>query len=345
MSDSKLEHTNNQELVRLKNFFLYVRKYNYFVFASIIFGCVLGVIYSSIKKPVYTATLTFTLQEENKMGGGGGLLSLASSFGLDVGAGSGLFSGDNIEQVFKSRKILEKTLYQNYPNTNLTYGDFLVDILKIKVPYKKDNSFIKQNNSSRLKDSLISEIYKYLGKGYLAINKPDKKYDIYEASVKCTNEEFSLNFVQQLINQVSIFYTETKIKKLKSNVDVLQGRVDSIHRALGGSLFKRAESTILNLNPVFQTGKVPEQLTSIDVNALGTGYGELLKNLELAKYSLLKETPLFQIVDEPKMPLHKKEYSKYFYASLGSFLFFIFSIGILICIRILKSFAEMFKKN
>jgi hypothetical protein len=203
-----------------------------------------------------------------------------------------------------------------------------------------NRTLIQSNQPSRLRDSLVTDIYEFLGKGLLNISKPDKKYDIYEITMKSKDENFSLNFTKELLNQVSIFYTETKTKKTKSNVDVLQGRVDSIHRALGGTLYKRAEAVTLNLNPTFQIGKVPEQQKSIDVNALGTGYGELLKNLELAKYSLLKETPLFQVIDEPKFPLDKKTYKIIFYAPLAAFLFFIFSIGLLIVLKTYKTFLQ-----
>lgn len=50
------------------------------VLAGII-GAALGLAYSFIKKPVYTATLSFALEDE-KGGGLGGALGLASSFGI-----------------------------------------------------------------------------------------------------------------------------------------------------------------------------------------------------------------------------------------------------------------------
>jgi uncharacterized protein involved in exopolysaccharide biosynthesis len=37
--------------------------------------------------------------------------------------------------------------------------------------------------------------------------------------------------------------------------------------------------------------------------ALGQAYGQVLQNLELAKITLLKETPLYQVIDEPTLPL------------------------------------------
>ena len=76
-----------------------------------IIGAGLGLGYSFFKKPVYTATLSFALEDEKGGGGLGSALGLASSFGLDVGgSGGGMFSGSNLTELFKSRTMVEKTL-------------------------------------------------------------------------------------------------------------------------------------------------------------------------------------------------------------------------------------------
>ena len=74
-------------------------------------GAVLGVTYSIMKKPIYTATLTFALEDEKSGGGLGGALGLASSFGFDLGgSGGSIFSGSNLTELFKSRAMVEQTL-------------------------------------------------------------------------------------------------------------------------------------------------------------------------------------------------------------------------------------------
>ena len=76
-----------------------------------IIGACLGLAYSFIKKPIYTATLSFALEDEKGGGGLGGALGLASSFGIDLGGGGGsIFTGSNLTELFKSRAMVEKTL-------------------------------------------------------------------------------------------------------------------------------------------------------------------------------------------------------------------------------------------
>ncbi len=76
-----------------------------------IFGAILGLTYSFMKKPVYTATLSFALEDEKSGGGLSGALGLASSFGFDLGSSGGsIFTGSNLTELFKSRKMVEQTL-------------------------------------------------------------------------------------------------------------------------------------------------------------------------------------------------------------------------------------------
>jgi len=52
----------------------------------------------------------------------------------------------------------------------------------------------------------------------------------------------------------------------------------------------------------------------------------LVKNLEMAKLTLLKETPLFQIIDSPRFPLEKSVLRKAVTALVGLFLGFLISL-------------------
>ena len=110
-------HNNNDE-ISLKELLEKGKKWCHYlisqwkliVLAGII-GGVLGLAYSFSKKPIYTATLSFALEDEKSGGGLGGALGLASSFGIDLGGGGGsIFSGSNLTELFKSRTMVEQTL-------------------------------------------------------------------------------------------------------------------------------------------------------------------------------------------------------------------------------------------
>ncbi len=104
------EITLNEMVEKIKGWFNFLlSKWKTIVLAGMI-GGLLGIGYSYTIKPVYTASLTFAL-EDNKSGGAGGVLSLASQFGISLGdSGGSIFEGSNLNELFKSRKMVEQTL-------------------------------------------------------------------------------------------------------------------------------------------------------------------------------------------------------------------------------------------
>lgn len=69
---------------KIKEWYSYLlSKWKIIVLAGLI-GSGLGLAYSFMKKPIYTATLTFAVEDEKGGGGLGGALGLASSFGVDL---------------------------------------------------------------------------------------------------------------------------------------------------------------------------------------------------------------------------------------------------------------------
>ena len=130
--ETQNEEITLKELIQKANEWMaYLRsKYKKIALAAII-GALLGIGYSFYKKPVYTATLTYAL--EDGKAAGGGLGSLASSFGFDIGGASGnsgAFSAMNLMELFKSRAMVEQTLLAPV-NQNNTTMYLKINLIKI----------------------------------------------------------------------------------------------------------------------------------------------------------------------------------------------------------------------
>ncbi|HRI21749.1 MAG TPA: Wzz/FepE/Etk N-terminal domain-containing protein [Panacibacter sp.] len=324
--------TNN----RIRATIQYLKKKWWLIALSAIVGISLGVVYCYIKRPLYTANLTFTLQDEDKSSAGG-LLNIAAQFGFDLGGSvGGIFEGDNIVELFKSRKIIENTLLQPYENTSSSYADVFLDVMRRRgdLPAKMFPAKTDPKTFSRLQDSVMGQMHNFITTALLEVVKPDKRLNIFQVSFKTNDEKYTSSFTNTLVADVAKFYVETKTKKAHQNVDILQNRTDSIHRAFNSAIAGRAGILDANLNPAFQMPLVGAQQKQTEITVLGTAYGELLKNLELAKYSLLKETPLLQVIDEPRYPLEKKEYPYLLYVPLSFFVFTFLAIFGLIGLKI-----------
>jgi hypothetical protein len=109
---SKSEISLKEFLENIKGWYNFLfSKWKTIVIAGAI-GGILGLVISFTTKPQYTANLTFAIEGDNSAGSGG-VLSLASQFGLSLGGtGGGIFEGTNLNELFKSRSMVEKTLMQ-----------------------------------------------------------------------------------------------------------------------------------------------------------------------------------------------------------------------------------------
>ncbi len=286
-------------------------------------GAVLGVTYSIMKKPIYTATLTFALEDEKSGGGLGGALGLASSFGFDLGgSGGSIFSGSNLTQLFKSRKMVEQTLL-----TPVVVNDKTISLAEMYIqdkewrdkwqdkPQFKNIQFLPNANRkyfTRVHDSIFGVIYSDLSKNSLSVGQKDKKIDIISIDVSSANELFSKFFCEALARQVGQFYVATKTKKARANMAILQKQTDSIRGELNGAItgVAVANDNTFNLNPALNVRRAPSARRQVDVQANTAILTELVKQTELAKVTLRKETPLIQVIDRPILPLAKERFGK-----------------------------------
>lgn len=302
------------------------------LFSGII-GAGLGLTYSVIKKPIYTATLTFALEDEKQGGGLGGALGLASSLGIDVGgSGSSMFSGSNLTELFKSRTMVEQTLM-----TPVTVNGKVISLAEMYIqnnewrdswnekPQLKNIQFLpntKRKYFTRVHDSILGEMYKRISKEGLSVGQKDKKISIISMDVGSTNELFSLYFCEALARQVGEFYVHTKSKKARMNMEILQRQTDSIRGELNGAItgVAVANDNTFMLNPALNVRRAPSARRQVDVQANTAILTELVKQSELAKVTLRKETPLIQVIDRPILPLKKDRLGKAKGILLGGFL-------------------------
>src|SRR5690606_41692662 len=95
-SNNEQRITNNEDEISLKELILKIKEWMAYLWSKKwtiiiagIIGDALGLAYSFIKKPIYTATTTFVLESGEKGGGLGAYAGLASMVGIDLGGGGG----------------------------------------------------------------------------------------------------------------------------------------------------------------------------------------------------------------------------------------------------------------
>lgn len=322
-------HNNNDEislkelLEKGKEWYHYLlSQWKIIVLAGLV-GAILGLTYSFIKKPVYTATLSFALEDE-KSGGLGGALGLASSLGLDLGGGGGsMFTGSNLTELFKSRAMVEKTLLSTVPDADgkpITLAELYIQNNEWRAKWEGKPKLekiqflpnVKRTYFTRVHDSILGVMYDELSKTSLSVAQKDKKIAIINIDVNDKNEVFAKQFCENLAKTVSDFYVSTKSKKAKINMEILVRQTDSIRGELNGAItgVAVANDNTFNLNPALNVRRAPSARRQVDVQANTAILTELVKQSELAKVTLRKETPLIQVIDRPILPLKNDKLGK-----------------------------------
>lgn len=309
---------------------------------AVLIGSAIGLSASFIIKPQYKGALTFVIDEDNKAGG---LASLASSFGLVGAMGEqSLFSSSNIIEFLKTRIMVESALLRPIPEApyqNKTYAEVYIKENKLDKnwedhPVLKDIRFNVRDNRSmfgREKDSILGAIYTHIIEKNLSVSQPNKEVSFIEVNVVTTNEIFSKNFANELIDIVSEYYIKSKTQKAQSSVDVLQRQTDSVSNALYSSMSGAASSLdqVFGLNPAMNIQKVSSAKGQTQVQMNAIILQELVKNLELAKMNLLNNTPAITVVARPIYPLEIDSIGKakgiVFGGFLAGFSIVIFLIG------------------
>lgn len=333
-----------------KEWFNYLLSQWKIIVLSGILGGSLGLAYSFSKKPTYTASLSFALEDEKSGGGLGSALGLASSFGLDLGgSGGSIFTGSNLTELFKSRSMVEQTLLSPVvvDGKTISLAEMYIQNNEWRDGWKDKPKFasiqflpgIKRKYFTRVHDSILGVIYADLSKTALSVGQKDKKISIINIDVVSNNELFSKYFCEALAKQVSDFYVDTKSKKSRENMLILERQTDSIRRELNGAItgVAVANDNTFNLNPALNVRRAPSARRQVDVQANTAILTELVKQSELAKVTLRKETPLIQIIDKPILPLPKEKFGKAKGVVLGGILAGFFTVMVLIIRRFFKS--------
>lgn len=346
--------SNKSDEINLKDVFLKLKSgWHYLltkwlvILTMAVIGGIIGLVYAWRSKTVYKAELSFYVQDEKSNGALNGALGLASQFGFNVGgADGGEFAGDNLLALMKSRSIMEKALLSgvNVNNRQETFAEFYIDINNIrksweKIPRLKAVHFPLNTDRKTLtqtQDSILGVIHDQLVKKDVILDKLDKKSSITSLSVTSKNELFAKSFAEVLTKVISDFYIQTKTKKAMQNVAVLQKQTDSVRLALNSAISGVASysDAVPNANPSFQSLHVPSQRKQVDVQANTAILSELVKNLEVAKMSLLQQTPLIEVIDHPILPLPKSRPGKLITMIEGCFVAVILTIIFLFLKRV-----------
>ncbi|GAA4463381.1 hypothetical protein GCM10023189_41330 [Nibrella saemangeumensis] len=268
------------------------------------------------RKPIYTATMTFNL------GGGssnsfGDLGSLAGAFGLGQAAPeANIFVGDNFMIYAKSRPVVEKTLMKtvNINGKDTLLVNYYIQHSGIRDEEWEENDTLqaysfprakKPEEYNKLDHVVLSQIYTRI-QGEMGVTQPERKSSFMQLRAGMENEDLTKTFVETHLETIEEDYRQKQTKKTREMYDLLKKRTDSLGRALGMTETRLARYQDQNQQVVVAEGRIQETKLTRNSTFLTSVYFQALQNEENMRLSLIRESPLFTIIEPVALPLYKE---------------------------------------
>ncbi len=304
---------------RAKKFQYILRRNWYILLGTVLVGGLIGFYNdaTSKKKTIYSGKIIFNL---GGGGGGGGQMAelgaLASAFGLGQAAPeANIFTGDNFMLYTKSRPVLEKTLMKTV---------VVRDTAHLLVNYYIKHSGILDNEweeSDDLRDftfaaakprekytkkeiAAMADIHARLA-DELTIKQVDRKSTFMAMIAGMENVELAKAFVENHIVTIEDDYKQKQTKKTRDMLSLLERRVDSLYRKMSGTENRLATYMNQNQQVVVAEGQLRQERLSRNSTFLTQQYYGAVASLDNMRLSLIREQPLFTIIEPVILPLFR----------------------------------------
>ena len=267
--------------------------------------------------PQYPAKITFSV-DEDEGGSNSGLTGILGQFGLGSVRPS-RYNLDKILALSKSRRVIEHTLF--YKTTIAGKEDFLANHLireyqlnNIKENIKKGKAdFFFTRDSLALFDrnenEMLLSLYNFIigppedPKKALITADYNEDTNIMSLDVSTTNEDLSLVLADRMFISLSNYYVNKAIEKQLKTYSVVSTKKDSVLSVLKSNEYQLANFKDTHRGMLMRTDQIAELRLQREITALSAMYAEVLKNTEIADFSLKNKLPFIQVIDVPLSPI------------------------------------------
>lgn len=218
----------------------------------------------------------------------------------------------NIEEVAKSRRTREAVVASRLPE----FGNKSIAAILIEDYNRNKSRFSSEIKIPTLENDLYST-----GANLFAENYAVKfnKNNLLEIVFTSTNEKLIKPGSLVLIDKISQFYKELKIKKAQFDFDFTQRKVDSLDRVLNKYDNQRIQLSKTTL--FVPQGKVqytiPKENLEFNKQLVLAQRNGAASNREEALWRKQRVTPIIEVLDAPEPPFTVIQTSKPFFAFIG----------------------------
>jgi len=264
--------------------------------------------------PVYPATITFNV-DEDEGGGNQGLTGILGQFGLGSVRPS-RYNLDKILALSKSRRVIQESLFSKISIDGKE--DFLANhlIREYKLNETGDSKkapFVFTQDSLAAftpeENSMLLTLYATIigppdqPKKALLTSTYNEDSNIMTLSVSTTNETLSLALAQRMFESLSKYYINKAIEKSMKTYNLVSMKRDSVLGVLKSAEYQLANFRDTHKSLLMRTDQINELRLQREITALSAMYAEVLKNVEVADFTVKNKTPFIQVIDTPIPPI------------------------------------------
>jgi len=237
-----------------------------------------------------------------------GINSLTSILGTN--ASSGTSNKELIIYVLGSRRIIENMLLTSayFQDKDDLMINHYARILGLDTVWKED-PMLKNYIFKKKPDPQFVDFQDSLLGRFVSTIASHETFDIDMKSWKMTmsykneDEHFAKVLVIEQIASLCYFYIIRKKVKCVEAVNFLQQKKDSLAEAMRGATMALANWKDSNRRLITAAGDAEEARFKQTISILVSSFSESSRQLEMAKLTLLDESPIVQTIDTPKYPL------------------------------------------
>ncbi|HEY3385240.1 MAG TPA: hypothetical protein VGK46_01945 [Saprospiraceae bacterium] len=310
-------------IFKLKSFVAEVWRYWQIPALCIVLACAFQVYQYFSFEPVYPAKITFSV-DEDEGGSAQGLTGILGQFGIGSVRPS-RYNLDKILALSKSRRVIEHTLFSKLElDGNEDFlANHMINIYELKAPGVKKgepgNTFQFTHDSlpifSRIENEMLIMLYNFIigppenPKEALISADYNEDTNIMSLSVSTTNEALSIALAQRMFESLSDYYVNKAIEKQLKTYTVVSAKKDSVLAVLKGTEYQLANFKDSHRGLLMRTDQINELRLQREITALSAMYAEVLKNTEVADFSLKNKMPFIQVIDSPLSPIQPTQIS------------------------------------
>jgi uncharacterized protein involved in exopolysaccharide biosynthesis len=313
-------------LLLLREYFIEVKRRWYFILP---FLAAVGAYYAFQHRKEgikYPAGVTFMVNEEQGEDPTNGVGALLKSF--TGGGGKESSSLDKVLQLFKSKSIIEKSLFQKVDvDGNVDFvANHMINIYGLEklcgqytsntkwldpIRSLKTHSFKSGDKKTFTNEEKLILIVLYeaisgnpsQGIETMILPSIDDKSKIMSFGVTTRSQDLTIALIEGIFSSLSAFYVDQTVEKQTKIQEIVTAKRDSLASILSGADADLAKFEDSNRSLVWVTGELTKVKLQRKARIAEIMYSEVVRQVEMADFALRRKMPYVRVIDMAAKPL------------------------------------------